>query len=170
MSIFTSPKALTNYSSQPVISQRSRRKDTQKDKKIRTSTKSPKVLGSLGNNISSDFHDDTSGGLSTDGDVEVAFGVGPIMFLSLKRSVVRFDERDSLIQISVLMKMRKQHKLDDTSKEMPSRGRDRQEAMQTVKQDIFVVSRCKMLMDRRRQPAGLSINCILGPIRGHTMT
>ena len=42
-----------------------------------TSTQGPEILGRLRYNISAQFHDNASGGLSTDGHVEVAFGVGP---------------------------------------------------------------------------------------------
>jgi hypothetical protein len=67
-----------------------KRKTQRRQRYIRTSTKSPKVLSSLGNNISSKLHDDTSGGLSTDGDVEVAFGVGPVWFEDRLGFDVRF--------------------------------------------------------------------------------
>jgi hypothetical protein len=42
-----------------------------------TSAKSTKVLGRLGHDIGPQCHDDTSGGLAANGDIEVAHGVGP---------------------------------------------------------------------------------------------
>ena len=53
-------------------------------KSLLSSTKSTEVLGSLGNDVSTEFHDNTSSGLSTDGDVEVALGVRPVI-LGCKR-------------------------------------------------------------------------------------
>ena len=44
-----------------------------------TSAKSTKVLGRLGHDIGPQGHDDTSGGLAANGDIEVANGVGPLL-------------------------------------------------------------------------------------------
>ena len=42
-----------------------------------TGAKSTKVFGRLGNDVGPQCHDDASGGLAADGDVEVAHGIGP---------------------------------------------------------------------------------------------
>ena len=48
-------------------------------------TQGPKVLGRFGNDIGPEFHDDTSGGVSTNGHVKIHFRFGPVEDSSRER-------------------------------------------------------------------------------------
>ena len=81
-----------------------------------TGTESTKVLSSLGHNISPQFHDNTAGSWSTDGDVEVNFGVGP----AVKKNQREWSD-ESLRIMKMLAGDKKLHSWTKNSKSISSK-------------------------------------------------
>jgi hypothetical protein len=64
-----------------------------------TSAKLTEVLGSLGDNIGTEFHDDAASGLAANGDIKKDLGVGPGMQLHCEMySYVRNDRLWRILQ------------------------------------------------------------------------
>lgn len=66
-----------------------------KSESLFTSAQSAEVLGCLGDDITTEFHNDATGGLSTDGNVEVNFRKRPALEKEKARESVQgqIDER-----------------------------------------------------------------------------